>query len=238
MKKERLIWRFLWIVLLLVIFSSIAIADENIEIGQSTAQALLRHFGTFSLIIIILLALATILWYKKVKPKTNWLWIWCGVLAAIGLAYSVLVFFAQGAEKGIVVCETPEQPEHCVISMHIHADVAVTVCGEEKSFGLEEGELAKTHTHKERNYIHFHERLPYDQTTETILDTTPLRVGNIFESIHVPFTSECLYDHCNGQTCSGKAESGRVKMWVNTVENTQFQDYVWKDGDQIRITFE
>lgn len=235
MKKERLVWYFLGTVLLLLLLPNLVLADENIEIGQSTAQSLLLHFGTFSLIIIVLLALATFLWYKKVKTKTNWLWIWGIAAIALGLAYSVLVFFAAGAERGIVVCETPT---NCVKAMHIHATFDISVCGEPQQLGLEKGALPETHTHKEQNYVHFHERLPYDQTTDTLLNSTPLRAGNIFESIDVPFTRECLYDYCDGQTCPGKTEPGHVRMSVNGIENKAFQDYIWKDGDQIRITFD
>ncbi|MBI4150133.1 hypothetical protein HY488_01885 [Candidatus Woesearchaeota archaeon] len=241
MKKEQVICKvicnIIFFSLILSLFSSIVFADEGITIAQSTAKAALDNFGTVSGIALVFLAFGTIFWYKKFKQKSNWVWLWVSVLVTLGLGYSVLVFFAEGAEKGIVVCETPE---NCVIAMHIHATFDVEVCGEEKTFGLETGELSATHTHKEGagNSVHFHERLPYDSKTETILDTTPLRVGNIFESLAVPFTSECLYDHCNGQTCSGKTEPGRVRMSVNDAENAQFQEYVWKDGDMIKITFE
>ncbi len=222
--------------LLLLAFLSLGVvADEGIKIGQSTAQAMLAHFGTASIIILFLLILLTSLLFNKTKSKANWLWAWGGVLLALVLAYSTLTFFAEGAEKGIVVCESAEK---CLITMHIHSTMDISVCGEKKSIGLEEGELAATHTHKEGNYVHFHERLPYDPKTETILNMTALRVGNIFESEGIRFTQECLYDYCNGQSCPGKAQPGTVRMTVNGNESSQFQDYVWKDGDHITMRFE
>ncbi len=222
---------------LLIGLSMIVFADEGITLEQSTAVALLSKFGTIALAAIALTAVATAAWYKRVKRKLNWLWVWLALLLALGIAYSVLVFFAEEAEHGIVVCETQQ---NCVIAMHIHATFDVQVCGEEKSFGLETGELSATHTHKDGagNYVHFHERLPYDPATETLLDTAPLLVSNIFESIGERFTPECLYGYCNGQMGPGGEKTGRVTMQVNGLENTQFQEYIWKDGDVIRIAFE
>jgi hypothetical protein len=101
---------------------------------------------------------------------------------------------------------------------------------------LEKGDLSKQHTHKERNLIHWHDKLPYDRSTSTVLDWNPLKLGVFFEQMEMRFNSTCIGDRCNGDKCpSGNV--GTLKMTVNGVDNAEFDQYVWKDQDKISIRF-
>ncbi len=44
--------------------------------------------------------------------------------------------------------------------MHIHSDIHLTICGQKFDFPRETGPLSGLHTHKEKNYLHFHDKIP------------------------------------------------------------------------------
>lgn len=156
-----------------------------------------------------------------------------GVLAFF--AYSVWVYESEAAEQhGIVVCNG--DGSECKISLHIHADTELSVCGEKLRLPLETGPLDEAHTHKERNYLHFHDALLYDVQKQEILATQKLTLGEFFDNMDVRFTSTCLGDKCNDDLCGTTA--GKLTMMVNGVPNQEFREYVWSDGDVITLTFE
>lgn len=175
---------------------------------------------------------------KRASPARKVLY---GIIAVIALLiigymiYSVRVYQESGAEEeGLVACDPTGQ--QCVIASHGHADIEVNLCGEEVKFPLEKGDLSKQHTHKERNLIHWHDRLPYDKATETVTDWSAFKLGGFFEQMEMRFSSTCVGTYCNGDKCpSGNA--GILKMTVNGVENNEFDQYVWKDHDKILIRF-
>ena len=156
------------------------------------------------------------------------------LLAVVGLAYSIYIVYASGAaQRGVVVCVGNE----CYWSAHIHAEVAISICGEESyRFPVEKGPLNEPHTHEEKNLIHFHERLLIDPATKEILDPEPLTLGAFFNSMEVAFDETQVLDSANGDPCNG--ESGSVKMFVNGKPSADFRDYIWKDGDKIKIIFD
>lgn len=142
-----------------------------------------------------------------------------------------------GTEEGetFVICD---QQQNCVIALHGHAEVDIKVCGEEVDLHLETGDLSSTHTHKERNLIHIHERLKYDNSTQTILQTEPITMKSFFNHLDVSirFNSNCIADKCNGDLCNGNP--GTLKFYINDIENNEYENYIWKDHDKIKIIFE
>ena len=176
---------------------------------------------------------------KAIKPALIWLILFAIIL---GLTYSVAQYYAQEVEGGVIVCKTSDD---CAISMHIHADIEVTVCGKEHSFGFEKGPLDKSHTHKEKNKLHWHDLEKIDPVTKEVINPTELTLGSFFEQMGETFTSTCLLDKCNGDLCSD-GKKGTVTMAVihkgqsesDRVNNQEFDKYVWKDGDKIWINFE
>lgn len=182
----------------------------------------------------LLLLIGTLLYAKKktkaLKPTLVLLVIG---LISLGLLYSVSVYYKEGVEGGIIVCQTPDD---CAISMHIHADIEVSVCGEEHIFGFEVGDLSKSHTHKERNKIHWHDLEKVNVETHEIIDSYELTVGAFFEQMGEKFTSECLLDKCVPDSCNGSP--GKITMTVNDVPNTELEKYIWSDGDKIVVKYE
>jgi len=161
-----------------------------------------------------------------------------GFIAVLGftvfLVYSVYTYRSSVEQiEEFEVC----YEDRCIKTFHIHADIAVHICGEKTLFPLEHGPLEGPHTHKERNYIHFHERLPYDPVTHRLLNDAPLKVGAFLTEMDLPFSSRCIGKYCNDDLCSDE-KAGIVRMMVNGAPQLEFDQYAWKDGDDIVITFE
>ncbi len=173
------------------------------------------------------------IWEKKRSP-----WIYVGyavVLVILGyVAYSVY-YYLSTAEKveEYEVCAAGR----CIKTFHVHADISIQLCGKKIKLPLEHGPLEGPHTHKERNYIHFHERLPYDQATKKLLDTTPLQLGVFMNEFDIRFNDRCIADYCNGDPCP-EGKPGTIRMFVSDQPNSEFDQYVWHDEDKISITFD
>lgn len=162
------------------------------------------------------------------------------VAILVGLGYySVRLYQETGAEQqGFVTCNE----ERCEKSIHIHADIDVSICGEKYDFPKNKGSVTEQHTHAELNYMHVHFTFEVDPETHEPLDTTLLELGNFFKNMEMPFSSNpaTLGDYTVSDACpNGKVlTQDDLKMTVNGEENTEFEHYVWQDGDDIRITFE
>ncbi len=148
------------------------------------------------------------------------------------LGYSVSSYYEVGGERGFVVCG----PEGCDLALHWHSQLHMTVCGEAYNLPLEAGDLDEIHTHKERDYLHFHSLIKTDEAGTEILEPEKLAIGNIFNQLDIRFTDECFADYCNGDKCPD-GKPGTLSMIVNNIPNDKFADYSYKDGDEIRITF-
>ncbi|MBI4149530.1 hypothetical protein HY491_03720 [Candidatus Woesearchaeota archaeon] len=199
-------------------------ADDVINQRLSRAQGISIAVATAA--IIVLFAVGK----KKLTATKLFYAAAIAILLLIGYSYYYFTLTAS-AEEGIMVCESGQ----CFWAAHIHSQLRVEICGEEVDMGLEEGELAETHTHKERGQLHFHERLPVDPETKQVTDFSPLQLSVFFEGMGMQLTSECIGEWCNGDLCTGVP--GRLSMTVNEVPSTSFGGYTWQDGDVIDITF-
>lgn len=157
-------------------------------------------------------------------------------LIAVYIMYSVWVYLRSvETTEEFLVCTGDE----CVKSFHIHSSVEPIICGELKWFGLEHGELGEQHTHKERNLIHFHERLRVALDTYEIIDYSPLQLRNFIGNMERESSDGvCLFGVCEGDACEGSDTPGRFRVIVNGQEREEKWDYIWKDGDTIKIIFE
>ncbi|MCA9390497.1 hypothetical protein KC571_03775, partial [candidate division WWE3 bacterium] len=115
-------------------------------------------------------------------------------------------------------------------------------CGENIELPKNKGSVTEQHTHAERNYLHLHIKYTVDKETGEPLDTTLLELGNFFDNLEMPFSSDpaTLGEYTVGETCPGgkTLTQDDLKMTVNGEPNTEFEHYLWQDGDDISITFE
>ena len=152
-----------------------------------------------------------------------------GALLIIALAgfliFSVYSYQNSEQEKeGFFTCS--QDGKVCELSQHIHAQIEVNTCGEKITFPKEKGELNKTHTHKERNKIHWHEKMQVDPATREPLDPTPLKISSFLQQMNYEFPNKCS-DNSNPI----------LSVTVNDSIVDKKLDYTWKEGDAIIIEY-
>lgn len=198
---------------------------------------------TITAIILIIVAITTGVLKKRLKTA---LIVSLIIALAALLAYSLYATFKSGAfEGGVVTCTE----NGCFWTAHVHAFVPIEVCGEEYRLPIEVGLLDGPHTHEEKNTIHWHDRLPYDNDNKKITDTKPLTLGAFFDSIGVAFDGDRIAEKKNGDVCPNEPiraqctkspcdQLTKAKMFVNGESNSTFRDYIWSDKDVIQIFFD
>jgi len=192
------------------------------------------------IIAIILVILTAFYYFRSKKPKISKIityWIALGIL--LGLGYSAVYYLESGViERGLIICEnTNDNTKECSLAIHIHADMDGSICGEVLKLPLQKGDpLTEPHTHTERNKIHWEGKLKVDKNTKEVIDKTPLKIGTFMDVMGVRFNDKCLGDKCNGDPCNDKV--GKLVMLVNGMPNTEYREYVWKDGDRFILKFE
>ncbi len=143
-----------------------------------------------------------------------------------------VVLFAVGggiwALARNVATQSPLPAEEIISrnGLHWHSQIAIFIKGERQEMSPTIGLGVvhnPIHTHDSKGEIHL--EFP------SAVRKNDLRLGRFFEVWGKEFTSECIFDFCNGI-------EGVVKMSVNEEENQEFEDYVMKDGDKIEIRYE
>lgn len=116
------------------------------------------------------------------------------VLIAVGnlIYYSIGEYNKQKAAEGIVICNGTTE---CIKTLHIHSDIEIDVCGYEVKLPREIGNLSGLHTHKEKNYLHFHDKLQLEPATKEQLFDKRLSLQEIFDAFKINPA-----EHCTGST--------------------------------------
>ncbi len=108
--------------------------------------------------------------------------------------------------------------------IHWHPELTIIIDNVEQSIptniGLETVAHAPVHTHETNGTIHLENHYP---------SRRDMRLGYFFELWNKEFSNECIFDYCT--------DKGTLRMRVNSVENTLFDDYIMADGDIIVIEY-
>ncbi len=115
------------------------------------------------------------------------------------------------------------------ITDHWHANYTISLCGE-KQPDFPQSEDIGIHTHGD-GVIHIHPHTQ-DQTGQNA------NLGRFFQSLEKKFSEIELLDKKNGDICPNTNQTGKVKLLVNSQENTQYRTYVPRDGDKVEFRFE
>lgn len=113
--------------------------------------------------------------------------------------------------------------------LHWHPKLSIYIKGEKKELedGIGIGAVhLPIHTHTEdykEGVIHME--------MQGVVTKEDTKLQKFFQTWGKQFNSDCIFDKCNG-------EEGTVKMFVNGVEDKEFENYLMKDGDNIEIRFE
>lgn len=146
------------------------------------------------------------------------------VIGGWGLSIGVVV-------AGIVWLAANREPSYSGGPVHWHAKIHVFICGKEREFPG--GSAAQ---HVGTNLIHHHG----DQTIHiegVIPRKEDVMLGEFFDAINVPFSSEEIFDSKNGNGCNDGKEN-KVHLFVNEKENTEFRDALIHDKDTFEIRYE
>lgn len=132
------------------------------------------------------------------------------------------------------IVTSPVRPEGDVVSrteVHWHAKLDITVRGQDvvipANIGIPLGNPTahpeNMHTHAEDHIVHI-EKLPPVYKND-------LRIGNFFNVWGKRFDSQCVADECT-------EDAEKLTMTVNGQTNTDFENYLLKDGDKVEITLQ
>ncbi len=141
----------------------------------------------------------------------------------------VSLIFIIGAYFLLAGKKTPDVPKEQIIAengLHWHPTLKIIIKGKEQEIPKDIGIGAvhqPIHTHDSSGVIHME--------MQGLITKQDTRLGNFFKIWGKEFSSTQIFDKVNGP-------EGKVKMLVNGKENTDFANYLMKDGDKIEIRYE
>ncbi|MBI4406821.1 hypothetical protein HY571_02815 [Candidatus Micrarchaeota archaeon] len=121
--------------------------------------------------------------------------------------------------------------------IHWHPNIRIIINGEERTIPSEVGirigkvidtelsgmRMAPTHTHSSDGVIHMENNCP-NKKPETYT------LGYFFKVWNQTFNNTCIFDYCN-------ADDKKVRLSINGGENTKFENYSMRDGNEIVISY-
>ncbi len=145
----------------------------------------------------------------------------------IKIALKILVV---GAGIGLIVwyvVTRPQIPESEIITkegIHWHPELSIYIKGQIQEIPTNAGTPSIMHTHDETGMLHVH-------PASKLVRKDDITLGRYFKLWGKKFSSTCIFDNCN-------SSEGSLKMTVNGVENTEFENYVMQDKDKIVLRYE
>ncbi len=143
---------------------------------------------------------------------------------------SALLVLAVGAGIGFLIwyaATRPPVPESDIISregIHWHPELSIYIKGQIQEIPGNAGTHTIMHTHDTTGMLHVH-------PANKLVLKDHITLGKFFKLWGKKFSSTCIFDNCN-------SSEGEVKMTVNGVENTEFENYVMQDKDKIVLRYE
>lgn len=145
--------------------------------------------------------------------------------------WSIITVLVGGGIGWLIwsVATQPPVPVGDIVSkngIHWHPQLTITINGTSQeipaNIGLG-GAEQPIHTHDTTGTIHleFSGRVTKDD----------IRLAHLFKIWGKTFNSQCIFDTCNGP-------DGQVTMTVNGKQNTEFDQYIMRDKDEIVIRYE
>lgn len=145
---------------------------------------------------------------------------------------TALIFLIIGAGisgLGWYVATRPPLPEDEIVAragIHWHPEIKISILGKNQeipaNIGL--GVVEKPiHTHDDMGVVHLE--------FQGLVKKEDVQLARFFEIWGKQFNKDCIFDKCSGP-------EGKLKMFVNDKENSEFENYVMRDGDKIEIIFE
>lgn len=173
--------------------------------------------------------------HKNKKNIRNWT---IALLTLALIVWGITALIKSGGETNRPSVDLPEASLQNIPRgpVHWHPKLTVKINGERvpipKNIGISIGKvvdthlssmrMSPTHTHESDGTIHLENNNPSGKP-ET------LSLGYFFYVWEKTFNATCIFAHCGN--------SGVLKMYVNGQENQEFERYIMRDKDDIRIEY-
>lgn len=152
--------------------------------------------------------------------KSNLLILILVILGVVGFFYLANKFGSGEksvtSEKPIITC----QNDQCFYTAHLHFHLNLVIDGKEQDLPYEKGDLQKSHTHAEKNTIHWHATLLVDKNTNQVTNYSSLKLKVVLDQMEINYQDK------------------KVTVKVNGQEKSEGLDYVWKDGDKVEVNIQ
>lgn len=147
---------------------------------------------------------------------------WIGRL----VSYSIEQYNLQDGEN-IFICDEDE----CFQTTHAHADITFDLCGASPTLPRESWPLDGLHTHKEKDYLHFHDRVEIDRE---ILEETGEKVWLYEKSLTIQEVID-VFELAPEKYCDTKEVD--ISVLVDGVAPQAWLEHNRKDGEQIHLIY-
>lgn len=141
------------------------------------------------------------------------------------IIFFIIIIAALGG--WLLVSRSSDQELVARNGLHWHANLSINIFGENQDIppgiGLAGLPHKPLHTHDRDNVIHLE--------FSGMVRKDDIKLGSFFEVWGKTFNQDCIFDKCSG-------EQGQLKILVNGKENSEFANYIMRDGDKIEIVFE
>ncbi len=149
------------------------------------------------------------------------------VLAAV--VYAVVFVFPQqpGGEHTIAAGTGTPVAEGAIPNypIHWHPHLRIVVKGEEQiipaNIGISGARHEPIHTHETDGIMHVENGAPNEEN---------MRLAYFFRIWGKKFSKDCIFEFCNGGNST-------VKFSVNGNESDLFENYIFRDGDEVLIEY-
>ena len=124
--------------------------------------------------------------------------------------------------------------------VHWHADIEIIICNQDIKL-KEAGSIFSNKVGTAEVHHHEDMRIHVEGVVNSREEAT---LGYFFDAIKGDFTSNSILGYINGDICPDTNKPGKVRIFVNNVENFEFRNYEishYADvppGDKIKIIFE
>ncbi len=162
---------------------------------------------------------------------------WAIFIIIVGLiVWGVMVLIPESNVKELNVDINRNSVNIPSGAVHWHPGLTIKIDGETipipTNIGLSVGKvvdtslsgmrMSPTHTHETDGTIHLENNNPSKKPES-------LTLGYFFYVWDKQFSSTCIFEYCT--------DKGELKMYVNGVENNEFENYIMQDKDEILIEY-
>lgn len=146
------------------------------------------------------------------------------ILLTVAILIGGVFFLSKGSNSSV-----PSDQVVTSNGLHWHPKLTITINGQKQDIPANIG-IGATH-----QKIHTHDEDAKDGVVhmemQGVVTKDDTKLGNFFRIWGKEFNSTQIFDKKNGA-------DGTVKMTVNRKENTEFENYLMKDGDNIEVKYE